>query len=101
LKSRSSRPETTKADARSIEKEAAPSSARVAEPSTVSDVRRPREPEPALEDDEIERHIVKAELAGRVTVADALARQLDARRGARAGKVVDLDAVRARQGTAR
>jgi hypothetical protein len=44
---------------------------------------------------ELERRMVDAELAGRPTVADALARRLDAVRAAKsAGNVVTLDARR-------
>ena len=38
-------------------------------------------------DADIERRMVAAELAGRTTVADALARELEARRQARVGKL--------------
>jgi hypothetical protein len=85
LNAASHRLETTKERERSTEKQAAPAATEAQEPSTVSDVNRPPAPE---EDQVIERKIVEAELAGRTTVADALARQLDARRRERAGSVV-------------
>jgi hypothetical protein len=50
-------------------------------------------------DEDIERLIVEAELAGRRTVADALARQLETRRAGRAaGNVISLKAVRSPKG---
>jgi hypothetical protein len=82
------------AGARSTEKQAESGTTRGVAPSTVSDVYRPLAPEVLSEDDEMERCLVEAELAGRRTVADALARQLEARRRARARNVVSLDAKR-------
>jgi hypothetical protein len=46
---------------------------------------------------EIERRIVDAELAGRSTIADALAKRLEAMRAQRSAEVVRLDDARARR----
>jgi hypothetical protein len=92
LKSCSSRPEKTKADSPFTEKKAPMATAVAPEPSTVSDRSEPSEPEP--EDDELERRMVAAEIAGRHTVADALARRLDAKRRERRANVVDLGTAR-------
>jgi hypothetical protein len=58
--------------------------------ATVAPVARSAEPTDA----EIERRMVTAELAGRTTVADALARELEARRLSRTGNVVDIASAR-------
>jgi hypothetical protein len=55
--------------------------------------------ESADEEERLERLIVEAELRGRRTVADALARRLDALRAERSTDVVSLSAARARQTT--
>jgi hypothetical protein len=60
--------------------------------STIQDVSRPGDPEDA----EIERRMVAAELAGRTTVADALARELEAARKGRMSNVIALAKARQR-----
>ena len=91
-------PESSTEEPQSPEKDAESSTVASHEPSAFMDSTQPKITELDSADAELERRIVEAELAGRSTVADVLARQLEARRANGGAGLVDLASEQATRG---